>query len=766
MAALEEAGNLGEKDGSQIEKTSSRLQGAGFACPRNRDMEQARWSVRELETHQECGDSHNNGTLFEGSDMRGMWKIQLCSCQNPQLRKDSASYLSAVSRREIFCFPPFVVELLPGSSLGAILTTEAEHEQEEEEMTEMHRGCTFSGYYWESQSFLSLACTLTGMMVFIYRPIDSKLFNEDGGIHYISIPEKKGSKLSSPKENRNKMAYCVTDVPPWYLCILLGIQHYLTALGGIVAIPLLLSRELCLQHDHITQSLLISTMFFVSGICTLLQVLLGVRLPILQGGTFAFLTPTVAMLSLPKYKCPEWIYNKTLVNASDPIFIEVWQTRLREIQGAIMVAACFQIFVGFSGLIGFLLRFIGPLTIAPTISLIGLSLFDSAGNNAGAHWGISGMTAGLIILFSQYLRSVPVPFPAFSRSKKCHIYWMNIFQIFPVLLGIVVSWVITFLLTHFNIFPDDPDAYGYLARTDIKSDVIMRVDWFRIPYPGQWGLPTVSLAGIFGILAGVISSMIESVGDYHACARLCGAPSPPKEAINRGIGIEGIGCLLAGAWGTGNGTTSYSENVGALGITKVGSRTVILTSGFLMILIGMFVKIGAIFSTIPEPVIGGMLLVMFGVITAVGISNLQFVDMNSTRNIFIFGFSMFAGMVIPNWMNKHPHAIQTGALPLDQVIRVLLTTSMFVGGFFGFFLDNTIPGTEKERGIITWKEANLEEGNKGANDTDCYNLPFGIGTKCCTGAWRRYIPFCPKSKPPAEERVEVNTEEIHKETQF
>ncbi|XP_067906838.1 xan_ur_permease domain-containing protein isoform X2 [Heterodontus francisci] len=561
------------------------------------------------------------------------------------------------------------------------------------------------------------------------------------------------------------MTFGVTDCPPWYLCILLGTQHFLTALGGLVAIPLLLSRELCLQHDHVTQSYLISTIFFVSGICTLLQVLLGVRLPILQGGTFAFLTPTVAMLSLPQYKCPEWTYNKTLVNVSDPIFIEVWQTRIREIQGAVMVAACFQIVVGFSGLIGFLMRYIGPLTIAPTISLIGLALFDSAGNDAGIQWGISGMTASFIIIFSQYLRSVPVPFPAFSRSKKCHIYWMNIFQIFPVLLGIAVSWIISFLLTHFNVFPDDPDAYGYYARTDIKSDVIVRANWFRFPYPGQWGLPTVSLAGIFGILAGVISSMIESVGDYHACARLCGTPVPPKDAINRGIGIEGIGCLIAGAWGTGNGTTSYSENVGALGITKVGSRKVILTSGFLMIFMGMFVKIGAIFSTIPQPVIGGMLMVMFGIITAVGISNLQFVNMNSSRNIFIFGFSMFSGMVIPNWMNKHPLAVQTGVLPLDQVIRVLLTTSMFVGGFFGFFLDNTIPGTEKERGMIAWKEAIPEDDDKGADDNDCYNLPFGIGTKCCTGAWRRYLPFCPNPKPP-DDSVEVNTEEIHKETTF
>ncbi|MEE6526256.1 hypothetical protein FKM82_026780 [Ascaphus truei] len=115
------------------------------------------------------------------------------------------------------------------------------------------------------------------------------------------------------------------------------------------------------------------------------------RLPILQGGTFAFLTPTLAMLSLPKWKCPEWTQNASLVNSTSPLFVEVWQSRIREVQGAIMVASCFQIFVGFSGLIGYLMKFIGPLTIAPTISLIALPLFESAGRDAGTHWGISAM---------------------------------------------------------------------------------------------------------------------------------------------------------------------------------------------------------------------------------------------------------------------------------------------------------------------------------------------------------------------------------------
>ena len=86
---------------------------------------------------------------------------------------------------------------------------------------------------------------------------------------------------------------------------------------------------------------------------------------------------------------------------------------------------------------------------------------------------------------------------------------------------------------------------------------------------GQWGRPTVSVASVFGMLAGVIAGILESIGDYYACANLCGAPSPPKHAINRGIAIEGLTCFLAGSIGTGSGNTSYSENIGAIGITRV-----------------------------------------------------------------------------------------------------------------------------------------------------------------------------------------------------
>lgn len=565
--------------------------------------------------------------------------------------------------------------------------------------------------------------------------------------------KNKNGQPRSPRSSR--LAYAILDTPPWYLCIFLGIQHFLTALGGLVAVPLILAKDLCLQHDPLTQSYLISTIFFVSGICTLLQVFLGVRLPILQGGTFAFVAPSLAMLSLPTWKCPEWTLNASQVNTSSPEFTEEWQKRIRELQGVIMVASCVQMLVGFSGLIGFLMRFIGPLTIAPTISLVALPLFDSASNDAGVHWGISAMTIFLIVLFSQYLKNIAVPVPVYGRGK-CHTAKFYLFQVFPVLLGLCISWLLCFVLTVTNTFPSAPTAYGYLARTDTKGNVLSQAPWFRLPYPGQWGIPTISLAGVFGIIAGVISSMVESVGDYYACARLVGAPPPPKHAINRGIGIEGLGCLLAGAWGTGNGTTSYSENVGALGITRVGSRMVIVAAGCVLLLMGVFGKIGAAFATIPTPVIGGMYLVMFGVISAVGISNLQYVDMNSSRNIFIFGFSIYCGLAIPNWVNKNPDKLQTGILQLDQVIQVLLTTGMFVGGFLGFLLDNTIPGSLEERGLLAWNQAQESEDTTKASEI--YSFPCGIGTKFCTSSCARYLPFWPR--PELSEKGQVGVSQL------
>ncbi|KAM4554359.1 solute carrier family 23 member 2 [Fundulus diaphanus] len=551
------------------------------------------------------------------------------------------------------------------------------------------------------------------------------------------------------------LVYSLNDRPPWYLCILLGFQHYVLAFGGIIAVPLLLAEPLCITDNNVAKSQLISTIFFVSGLCTLLQTAVGTRLPILQGGTFSFITPTLAILALPKWQCPDpntpVTLSMQLQNHTSPLpgenGDEIWMSRIREIQGAILVASLLQIVLGFSGLVGLVLKYIGPLAIAPTINLIGLSLFIEAGKKCGSHWGIAALTVCLILLFSQYLSKVDVPMIAY-KDKKWKVFQYPLFKLFSALFGMCGAWLVCFLLTVFDALPSKSNQYGFSARTDINLNAVTNSPWFHMPYPGQWGMPTVSLSSVLGMMAGVLASTMESIGDYYACARLSGAPPPPIHAINRGIAVEGIGCILAALWGTGNGTTSYSQNIAALGITKVGSRLVLQTTGVLMIVLGVFGKFGAVFITIPDPVIGGMFLVMFGMIAAVGISNLQYVDLNSSRNLLILGFSTFSGLVLPTWFHSNPGIIDTGIKELDQVIVVLFTTHMFIGGLFGFLLDNTIPGTEKERGINSWQDKVQEDGRNYC-DLSCYDIPF------CSRFLQRFkcfqfLPFLPSYKTSKE----------------
>ena len=459
-------------------------------------------------------------------------------------------------------------------------------------------------------------------------------------------------------ENKTSLLYNIDDNPPVLETVILGLQHYLTMFGSTVAIPLILAPAFGII-DPVEKGWLIATMFFVSGITTLLQTAFGNRLPIVQGGTFSFLAPTFAICGMA-----------ALANAG-------WEVRMQHVQGAIIAGSLVEISVGASGIIGRLLRFVGPITIAPTIALIGLALFKFGAPEAGRHWPIGGLTILLIILFSQYLR---------QKHRT--------FELYPILLAIVAAWIVSATLTTVGLFPE-----GHPSHTSL--DNLKNAPWFRIPYPFQWGFPQFGAAAFIGMLAGYIASMVESIGDYYACARLSGAPTPDKHVINRGITFEGIGCLVAGIFGTGNGTTSYSENIGAIGLTRVGSRRVVQAGAVIMILLGMVSKFGALFTTIPQPIVGGMYCAMFGMIVAVGLSNLQFVDLNSIRNLFILGFSFFMGLSVPEYFAQQP--MQFEPAWVASILNTLGSTGMAVGAFTALALDNTILGTDEERGLKAWE---------------------------------------------------------------
>ncbi|XP_002415299.3 solute carrier family 23 member 1 [Ixodes scapularis] len=541
--------------------------------------------------------------------------------------------------------------------------------------------------------------------------------------------------------------YQVNDTPPWYLCLLLGFQHYLTMMGGVVSYPFLLAPKLCLSDDDPDRAQILSTILFVSGIGTLLQATFGVRLPVIQGSTFAHLVPILAVLSQPQWQCPSQEQLRDLPTDAPE---RDWKPRMCEIQGAIMVASAFEVVAGLTGLVGLLTRWITPLGITPTIALIGLSLFPEASQHAQGSWPVALGTVVLVTLFSQYLRNVRIPVLGTRHRKEPERRRrMAFFSLFPIILTIGIMWLICLILTLTDAVKRDSTV-----RTDTKLRAFYETPTFSFSYPFQWGMPTVSVGAVVGLLAGVLVSVVESVGDYHACARLSGAPPPPVHAINRGIFVEGLGSVLAAAWGAGCGLTSYSENIGAIGITKVASRRVIQFGAGIMLVLGMVGKVGALFVAIPEPIMGGIFIVMFSVVSAVGLSSLQFVNLNSSRNLFVLGASLFLGLCLPDWIRRHPQEIATGSEGVDQVLRVLLSTSMFVGGFVGIFLDNTIPGTAEERGLHRWTQHSSGDDSDvatgdGPSEKECYDPPGGAAI-CNKLPWLRFLPISPSFRPKTQ----------------
>ncbi|TNN49657.1 Solute carrier family 23 member 1 [Liparis tanakae] len=467
---------------------------------------------------------------------------------------------------------------------------------------------------------------------------------------------------------RSDMIYTIEDVPPWYLCILLGLQHYLTCFSGTVAVPFLLAEAMCVGRDQNTISQLVGTIFTTVGITTLIQTTVGVR-PVL-----------LLSLSLPK-----------------PSLVSTAGGAPARIQGAIIVSSAVELLIGLCGLPGLLLEYIGPLTITPTVSLIGLCIL-------------------LIVLFAQYLRETSLPVPAYNRKKGLTSTRIQIFKMFPIILAIMLVWLVCYIMTLTDLLPSDPDGYGHKARTDARGDIMASAPWFRVPYPCQWGLPVVTVAGVLGMLSATMVGIVESIGDYYACARLSGATPPPVHAINRGIFTEGVCCIIAGLLGTGNGSTSSSPNIGVLGITKVGSRRVVQYGAAIMLILGSVGKFTALFASLPDPILGGMFCTLFGMITAVGLSNLQLVDLNSSRNLFVLGFSMFFGLTLPTYLDTHPNSISTGS--------------------------------KQERGLVEWRAS--------SSSSSSYDLPFGMGVVRRT-RWLSRFPISPSfrgfhaSAPPPEE---------------
>jgi uracil-xanthine permease len=459
---------------------------------------------------------------------------------------------------------------------------------------------------------------------------------------------------------RVNLHYGLHDVPrPFPRALGLGLQHVLTMFCATIAVPLLLGPAMGMDAQQI--ALLVSSVMICSGLATFVQVRFGTRLPILQGVSFSFIGPFLAIIAA------------TGGGAET----------MRYIAGAILAGGLVETFVGFSTLFGRLRRFLSPVVIGPVIALIGLALFQVGAPRAGQDWVLAGVVIAGVFAFSL----------VFSRRWR-------LVSMFPILLAVAVAYALAVVLTFSGV-------YGPGSPGRVELGAVAAAPWLRSPsgliFP--WGLPKFHLGFFLAVLAGYLASMIESFGDYFAVARAAGEPDPSARQVNAGIGAEGIGCMLTGVFG-GFASTSYTENIGLVALTRVASRYVLYVAAGLLVLIGLLAKVGAAIATVPTPIVGGLYCALFGLISAIGLSICSRADLHSQRNQMIIGFSLFMGLSLPAYFQGVPSLgldpvtlTFPAAQWLADMVQTVGSTGMAVAAVLGLILDNVIPGTDAERGL-------------------------------------------------------------------
>ncbi|XP_008786258.2 nucleobase-ascorbate transporter 11-like [Phoenix dactylifera] len=503
----------------------------------------------------------------------------------------------------------------------------------------------------------------------------------------------------------------ITENPGLAALIFYGVQHYLSLVGSLVFIPLIMVPAMG-GTDGETANV-ISTMLLISGVTTIMHSFFGTRLPLVQGSSFVYLAPALVIINSEEFR-----------NLSQNKFKHV----MRELQGAIIVGSVFQTILGYSGLMSLLLRSINPVVVAPTVATIGLAFFSYGFPQAGTCVEISIPLILLILIFTLYLRRIS-------------FFGNRVFLIYAVPLSVVIVWAYAFFLTaggaynykscssnipSSNILLDacrrHADTMKH-CRTDV-SNAWKTAAWVRVPYPFQWGSPIFSFKTSFIMVIVALVASVDSVGSYHATSMLVNLRPPTPGIVGRGIGMEGVSGILAGLWGTGTGSTTLTENIHTIDVTRMASRKALQLGAALLILFSFVGKIGALLASIPPALAASVLCFTWALIVALGLSTMQYTQTASSRNIIIVGFTLFISLSIPAYFQQYepnsrlilpsylvPYAagsngpVHTGSKGLNFALNALLSLNMVVALLVAFVLDNTVPGSRQERGVYIWSDS-------------------------------------------------------------
>ncbi|KAI3990340.1 hypothetical protein MKX01_037679 [Papaver californicum] len=474
----------------------------------------------------------------------------------------------------------------------------------------------------------------------------------------------------------DQLHYSLQHNPPWHEAVTMAFQHLIVMLGTTVMVSTKLVHLMGGNDED--KAIVIQTLLFTSGLNTLLQTLIGTRLPTVMSASTTFIIPVMSIIiDMSKFG----------FTSEHERFVYT----MRVIQGALIISSMFNIIIGYSKAWGYFTRFLSPISIIPIICLGGLGKFRSGFPQLGECIEIGLPMLILLVICQQYMKFI-------GGSKNA------IFEKFGVLFSVGIVWAFAALLTVSGAYNHVSEQTKLSCRVD-RSNLMSASRWIRIPYPFQWGAPIFKASPIFGMIGAALVSTSESTGTYFAASRFSGATPPPTNVLTRSVGLQGLGMLFDGLFGAVVGTDVSVENVGLLGLTRVGSRRVVQISTVFMIFFSIFGKFGTFFASIPFPIFAAIHCVLFGHISATGISYTQFTNSNSQRNLYTIGLSLFLGISIPQYFNDATSSrgrVNTTGLWFNNILNTTFSSAPTVVTAFGAVLDNTLAGADYDRGMPWW----------------------------------------------------------------
>lgn len=388
----------------------------------------------------------------------------------------------------------------------------------------------------------------------------------------------------------------------------LGLQHVLVMYAGAVAVPLIIGGALSL--DKATVAFLISADLFCCGVVTLIQCLgfgrFGIRLPVVMAVTFTAVGPMVSIGMNP-------------------------ELGLQGIFGATIAAGAISLLL--VPLIGKIMRFFPPIVTGIVITSIGLSIIG-----VGINWAAGGVGNPNYGSPKYLLTSLIVLIFILLITRYIKGFIANI----AVLLGMGFGFIIAIFM-------------GEVSLSGMNEAA-----WFALILPFHFGPPKFELWSILTLTIVMLITFIESMGMFLALGEIVGRPVGRK-TLEKGLNVDALGTVIGGLFNTFP-HTSFSQNVGLVGVTGVRSRWVGVMAGVILLVLGLVPKMSLLVASIPTFVLGGAGIVMFGMVLATGIKILSQVDYERQRhNTFIVAISLGMALiptVAPDFFSQLPSAFE------------------------------------------------------------------------------------------------------------